>query len=565
MIIEKRLRLKSIEKKRFDLAIYKQGDLTELTIEAYGMSGEGIAKKDGFTFFVPFALVGEKIKARITHVNKKGLIFATLNEIVVPSETRIKPPCNRFTRCGGCDLMHMDYATQLEVKRANVISLLKKNANITFDVDETVPCSEPLGYRNKIQLPFGTVNGKAAVGFFRENSHKIVSITKCFLHGEWVDKLIAVFLEYANQYGISVFDDIKKKGLLRHMVARFTDGQYCIVVVTNNAPLPKKKELVAMLKNAIGDDFSLYESIKKSYDNVILGESVNVIKQRRMTVDVCGIKMDINPYSFLQLNNEIRDKIYMRIADDVCKTAESPTVIDAYAGVGALGAILAKRGANVYNIEIVKEATEDGEKLAVNNGLSDRITNINGDAAEELPKLINRILGTEIKTNGDINKENSNEDIAIILDPPRKGCDERVLEAINGINQNFRLYYISCNPATLTRDLKILTSSGRYEIHSITPYDMFPQTKHVETLVVLSHKKPDSHLEVKIDFNNTSLDKTAIAKRAEKRKPQEKTIYKKIQNRIEEKTASKFIRHTWRKESVKSACRCTMHQTLWTN
>ena len=262
------------------------------------------------------------------------------------------------------------------------------------------------------------------------------------------------------------------------MVARVTDGGFCIVVVTNGERLPFADDLVKRLNAHIGDNYALFNSVKKEHDNVILGKTMIPLREKKTTANVLGVAMEINPYSFLQLNDEIRDKIYSRIIDEVCERGVSgKTVIDAYAGVGALGAVLAKRGATVFNVEIVKEATEDGDKLIQNNGLTDKVTNINGDAALVVPELMTKL------------KEQGVTEPVIILDPPRKGCDERVLNAISALQTPHTLYYISCNPATLTRDLKLLVAQN-YTIEYVTPYDMFPNTKHVETLVRLSRSEP---------------------------------------------------------------------------
>ena len=456
------------------MAMYKQDDIVTLDISGYGADGEGVAKADGFVFFVPFAAKGEKVKAKILHVNRKNLVFCELKEVIEPSEERIKPPCNRFTRCGGCDIMHLTYREQLKIKRDNIVALLRKNAGIAdAEVDEVVPCSTPYGYRNKIQLPFGTVNGEVAMGFYRENSHKIVSITKCFLHGEWVEKLIKVFVGFAKTHGLTAYDDGRKSGLLRHMVARKLNCGFCITVVTNQKKLPFADDLIKRLDEELGENYALFNSVKKAQDNVIMGETIFALKERETYAEILGVKLEINPYSFLQLNDEIRDKIYERIVREIGGESGEKVVIDAYAGVGALGAILAKNGATVYNIEIVKEATEDGKKLAEENGLSARVFNVNGDAAEILPEIL---------------KKTEEKERTIILDPPRKGCGEKVLKAIAEADKADRIFYVSCNPATLTRDLRILCDGG-YEIEKITPYDMFPQTKHVETLVLLSRRK----------------------------------------------------------------------------
>lgn len=471
------------------MALYKQGDTATLEITGFGMEGEGVAHKDGFTFFVPFAIKDEIVKARVTYV-KRSIVFAELTEVLTPSKSRVTPVCNRFARCGGCDLMHISYPEQLNIKRDNLVGLLHKNAGVDFPVDETVPCSSPLYYRNKIQIPFGTVNGKVAVGFYRENSHKIASVTKCFLHGEWVEKLIKAVLTYAEETRLTAYDDITQKGVLRHMVARKTDDGYCIVIVTNGALLPDTDKLIELFTEAVGDCFSLYLSKKEKHDNVVMGKSVIPLKQRETFVDVLGVKFSINPFSFLQLNDEIRDKIYTRVIDGITAESDSPVVIDAYAGVGVLGAVLAKRGARVYNVEIVPEATEDADRLVKENGLSDKVTNINGDAAVELPKIFSSLYGVDVPTSehSDAALKSAPQGLpSVILDPPRKGCDARVLDALVSLAVPNDVYYLSCNPATLTRDLKILLSGG-YTLLSVTPYDMFPQTKHVETLILLCRK-----------------------------------------------------------------------------
>lgn len=472
------------------MALFKQDDIIEIEITGYGASGEGVAKRVGYVFFIPFAAAGERVRAKIIHVNKKNLVFCELKEVLTPSENRVKPVCNRFTRCGGCDVMHLKYDEQLKIKKDNLVALLRKNAGLLVAVDDVVPCSSPLGYRNKIQLPFGVVNGEVAMGFFRENSHKIVSITKCFLHGEWVETLIKVFLEFAKKHNLTAYEDGKKSGLLRHMVARKVGDEFCIVAVTNGQKLPFADDLVRLLSAEIGEKFALYNSVKTEHDNVVLGKTVLPIKTRNTEIEILGIKTEINPFSFLQLNDEIRDKIYLRIIDEIMSSSKNPIVIDAYAGVGTLGAVMAKRGATVYNIEIVKEATADGNALIKKNGLERLVTNINGDAAAELPLLIDKLTkkGVLPMQNGfDAPPETT---LGIVLDPPRKGCDERVLRAVSSIARRHKLYYISCNPATLTRDLKVLAEAG-YEIESVTPYDMFPQTKHVECVAIMSKRKED--------------------------------------------------------------------------
>lgn len=507
----------------------KQDDIIEAEIHDNGMEGEGIASCGDYTVFVPFCLAGEKVKAKVTHV-KKNIVFAKLLSVERESEGRVKPPCNRFGRCGGCDLMHAEYSLQLEMKRKNLQRLLKKNAGTEIECPPVVPSSSPYAYRNKISLPFGTVteykDGKkttrTVLGFYREKSHKVVAITKCFLHGDWAEKAIKVFLAYAEKYRLASYDEETGKGTLKHLVVRYLDGQACIVLVTDGSRLDGTEWLVKEL-DKVFPHYSFYLSPKPEKTNVIMGKTVIPIKTEPFETEVIGVKISINPYSFLQLNSEIRDKIYLRIIEEIAAESESPTVIDAYAGVGILGAALAKMGAKVYNIEIVPEATADGEKIAARNGLVDKITNLNGDAAQLLPDLISRLKATE-KANSD--------NLYLILDPPRKGCDEKVLSEADESDVD-KIYYISCNPATLTRDLARLHN---YETVYVRPYDMFPCTSHMETLVLLSKKKPDSHIVVDVEFGEGEgkISLKDAMKRAEGRKPKSKTTYKDIQNYVEE-------------------------------
>ncbi|MCR4661333.1 MAG: 23S rRNA (uracil(1939)-C(5))-methyltransferase RlmD [Clostridia bacterium] len=458
------------------MAEYKQGDFLELVIDSYGMDGEGIAHdENGFTFFVPYALKSEKVKVRVTYV-KRQLIFTILLNVIEPSSERIKPECNRFPRCGGCDLLHMQYKTQLEIKKQNIENLFKKNVMLNIKIEDVEPSELELGYRNKIQLPFGTVNNKVAVGFYEKNSHKIASITKCFLHGEWVEPFIKCALEYANNNNLTVYNDITKKGLLRHLVIRKVDNGYTVVLVTNRELPPNINKFEQLIEREIGSTFALYVSIKQKQDNVILGESMIEIRKYDLYANILGLKMEVNPFSFLQLNNEIRDKIYNYVISSILKAKkDNLLVIDAYAGIGAIGAKLAQNKIKVVNIEIVKEATQDADRFKIINNLdNDLIQNINGDAAIEIPKVID---------------SNQDKQIIIILDPPRKGCDRNVLESIKKIKTDYKIYYISCNPATLTRDIQILKENNdSLEIEFVKPYDMFPQTSHVETIVSLTLK-----------------------------------------------------------------------------
>ncbi|MBQ8177552.1 MAG: 23S rRNA (uracil(1939)-C(5))-methyltransferase RlmD [Clostridia bacterium] len=459
----------------------------ELNIIDLGMEGEGIAKYEGYTFFVPYALPGEKVKAKITHLKKgKNLGYATLKEVVEPSPFRVKPLCNRFGRCGGCTMMHLDYQKQLEYKKKNVQAVLRKNAGCVLEVNDVVP-SVPYAYRNKAQLPFGMVNGKVAVGFYGTGTHKVVSSTKCFLHGEWLEKLIAIVLDFANENALSVYDEETKKGLLRHVVARYVGGKMVITIVINGTSLPKVDELADKLEREFSG-MALYLSPNMRDTNVIMGDRLIPVRPTAQSIEVMGVKVDVNPFSFFQVNDYIRERLYNRVIEMVAPS-ENTIVIDAYAGVGLMGAIMAKQGAYVFNIEIVKEATRDSVKLYELNGVADKATNICGDASVELKKLVE---GTDCGTLSPQAQKfrqlvASGKKVKIVLDPPRKGISKGVADTLNALSKvlPFELIYVSCNPATLSRDIANLTAFTPTEI---TPYDMFPHTSHVECVVCLTRR-----------------------------------------------------------------------------
>ena len=370
--------------------------------------------------------------------------------------------------------MHLSYEKQLEFKKKNVQTILRKNAGYVSEINDVV-ASTPFAYRNKAQLPFGTVNGKVAVGFYGTGTHKIVSSTKCFLHGEWLEDLIKIVLDFANENNLTAYNEETRKGLLRHLVARNIGGSMVITIVINGTALPKVEELATRLEERF-KGMALYLSPNLKDTNVIMGDTLIPICPTPQSVEVMGIKIGVNPFSFFQINDYVREKLYCKVIEMVAPS-EDVVVIDAYAGVGLMGAIMAKNGAEIFNIEIIKEATEDANKLYKANGIEDKVTNVCGDASVELKKLISS--NQKFK---ELVKEGKK--VKIILDPPRKGISKEVAETLNELSKvlNFDLIYISCNPATLSRDIANLTEFIPTEI---TPYDMFPHTSHVETIVCL--------------------------------------------------------------------------------
>lgn len=505
-------------------------------VEALGSNGEGIVKSEGTTFFAPYTLTGEKVKLKALKVKNK-IGYAKVLEVYTPADERVRPVCKNFMRCGGCQLQHVKYTSQLKLKQKTVRDALVKIAGIDTEVLPTIKSDEPFAYRNKLQIPVGVgADGQNVIGFFAERSHRIVPLKTCPIHPEWAETVIAVFYTYMEKCGLCGYDDATGRGDIRSIVVRDVAGNLIVTVVATHRDLKGIGELIRLLSEKLSS-FSLYLNLNDADTNVVFGEEfILLYGAGRYTATECGIKYEVGANTFIQVNSGVCRKLYDRT---VKAAAESgcTAAIDCYSGGGLMTAMLAKTLGKAYGIEIVREAVDCADGLKSLNKLQDKMSNRCGKVEDILPSVLEEVDADQC---------------FLVVDPPRKGVDRATLRAIlkSGVK---KMAMISCDPATMARDAGVLTGAlteidgelrknpdyrknggGHFKIQCVQPFDMFPQTKHVETLVVLSHKKPDSHLEVKIDFDNTSLDKTAIAERAEKRKPQEKTTYKKIQEWIEE-------------------------------
>lgn len=442
------------------------GDIVEGIVVDYGSSGEGILKIDDFAVFVPFVIVGEKIKAKLNHV-KKNYAFAEVIEVLEFSKDRRKPLCPYFMRCGGCDIQHIEYDAQLKLKHAKLVNTLSRIGGISHLVEDIIYCNE-WGYRNKLSLPFGTTQqGKRVVlGFYEKKSHNVVPMKFCPLHNDWASKIISVVTNWATEYEISVYDEKTHKGVLRHLVCRHLDG-LCCTIVSNASSVPHIDKLIDELKKEFVG-CSVYVNVNKKNSNVILGDRVKNLYGKPTSVVFKKFTTQISPLSFLQVNDDIRDLIYDKAFSYISDF--SGDIVELYSGVGILTAniALSLKNANIVAVEIIKDATKNADALMKNLKIDDRVTNVTADVKEFMASI------TEVQVPR-----------AIILDPPRRGCDESVLDCIKKAKFE-RIVYISCNAATLSRDLKILADT--YEIKEITPFDMFPQTQHIETLVCLVRK-----------------------------------------------------------------------------
>lgn len=456
----------------------QKGDILDLEIVSSGMEGEGVARVDGMVVFVPLCMQGEKVRVMVREVNKK-FARATVIKVLEPSPDRTEPLCPIFYRCGCCDMQHIKYDRQLLIKKANVEACLYKALGRKVQVDDVRGDGKVYGYRNKIQVPLAKVGGKVVAGYYKGNTHNVVpfgqrvreDLGACVMYTGGMQDMLDAFLRYANEVGLDCYDEQKHTGFLRHFVARRVGDKYAVVVVANGKKLPLEKKLIEALKNT-GREFSLYFDSNTKKTNVIMSPDIKVLYgSERLDADICGVRAKVSPLSFMQVNDGVRDMIYEAVAERIKEDADK-VVIDAYSGAGVLTNVLAKSADKVYGIEIVPEAVADADELTAQSGNVGKVENICGDCAEKLP-----VLAEKLREQG--------RRFAVVLDPPRKGCDERVLDALKSAKPD-KVYYISCNPATLARDLARLDDA--YTIMSVTPYDMFPETKHVETLVCLERK-----------------------------------------------------------------------------
>lgn len=443
----------------------KKNDEIILTIDRLGDNGEGIAVYDGIVVFVPFALPGEEVLVHIIN-DKHSFLVGKIVEIKKTSEERIEPMCPHFKKCGGCNVQHMPYNAQLLFKKNMVKNALKKYAKIDVEIQDCVPSDKEYRYRNKFAFPVQDENGEIKIGMYQSNSHRITQIEDCLLQSERAKTIVKLFKEFMTKEKLTAYNEQTKKGLVKHIVVREHDDAFILTVVVTDKKFNKFDTLIELLKTQFSD-FGIIKNVNNLNNNVIFGElDENIYGIENLTLCDFDVKYEINNRSFLQVNSYIKNVIYKKIIETVGK---QNNIIDAYSGAGLLSSILAKNANNVIGVEIIKNATQNANKLKNVNNLHN-LTNINGDCAKEIPKLAKELKG----------------DFAVVVDPPRKGLDKPVVEAMLEANPK-QIVYLSCNPATLARDLSYLKE--QYDIEFVQPYDMFPQTANVETLVSLRIKQ----------------------------------------------------------------------------
>ncbi|MBR0082028.1 MAG: 23S rRNA (uracil(1939)-C(5))-methyltransferase RlmD [Clostridia bacterium] len=443
----------------------KNQDVT-LSIDGMTSEGQGVAHLDGVAFFVPETVPGETVVAHIIKVEKRFCI-AKKTALLTPSPARETPRCEAYSVCGGCTMQHMTYAEQLLQKQGFVRDALERLGGFRgVEVLPALGMDEPWRYRNKGSFPFGTVDGAAAFGFYAPRSHRLIPLFDCPIQSERVMATARAIAAWANKNRIPVYDETTGRGTLRAcMVRETTEGKRMAVVVTHGK-LPHEAELVSALRSVD----SLYHNRNDKDTNVLLGESFRLLSGTpTLTEEQDGLLFAVSPQSFLQVN-PAQTRVLYRTALEFLQPQPNETVVDLYCGIGTISLQIAKRAGRVIGVECVPEAIEDAKANAVRNsvGNAEFLCELSENA---LPKLLE----------GGVRPD------AIVLDPPRKGCEPAVLNAIAKSGAP-RVVYVSCNPATLARDLKLLCDQG-YALARVRPVDMFPQTHHVETAALMTRNR----------------------------------------------------------------------------
>ncbi|MCB5569992.1 23S rRNA (uracil(1939)-C(5))-methyltransferase RlmD [Mediterraneibacter faecis] len=509
-----------------------KNDIVTVEITDIGMSGEGIGHVDGYTLFIKDAVIGDVVEAKVMKA-KKNYGYARLMKVITPSEYRVEPKCAFARRCGGCQIQEMSYDRQLVFKDQKIRGNLERIGGFTKDQIDTVMqpvvgMEHPFGYRNKAQFPFGTdKEGNPITGFYAGRTHDIIANTDCALGVEQNKEILEIILQYMRENKIKSYDEKTGKGLIRHALIRygFKTKEIMVCLVVNGKKLPKAERLIEKLIQSEGMT-SITISPNTRRDNVIMGDSYEILWGQGYITDYIGnVKYQISPLSFYQVNPVQTEKLY-GLALEYADLKGDETVWDLYCGIGTISLFLAQKAKQVYGVEIVPQAIDDAKENAKINAI-DNAEFFVGKAEEVLPEYYAEY---EREHNG----ETAHADV-IVVDPPRKGCDETLLETIVKM-QPEKVVYVSCDSATLARDLKYLCANG-YEIKMCRGVDQFPQSVHVETVVLLSHKKADSYIHIDVEFGEGEgkIPVDSIAKRAEAYKPKEKVTYKMIKEYIEAK------------------------------
>lgn len=513
-------------------SVFVKDQIFEVEITDIGNDGEGIGKIDGYTLFIKDAVIGDRVKAKIMKA-KKNYAYAHLEEIICPSKDRVEPHCPVARQCGGCQTQCMSYERELSFKqnkvRNNIVRLGGFDESFVDSVmHPVIGMDEPWRYRNKAQFPFGKdKNGNIIAGFYAGRTHSIIPVSDCLIGTVENRQILDIIIRHMTKNSVEPYDEASGRGLVRHVLIRkgFASGQIMVCLVLNyqkaknrkarknSSPLKgegqqitgdiyvrNQRELVAELSKVQGMT-SISISINTEKTNVIMGTEIHTIWGKDTIKDtLCGLEFDISPLSFYQVNPVQCEKLYGKAIEYAGLTGKE-TVWDLYCGIGTITLSMAKKAGHVYGIEIIPDAIEDAKKNAARNGLSNADFYC-GKAEEVLPEFYGS-KGSSYGVKAEGEGTGALHPDVIVVDPPRKGCDEKCLETMLKMAPD-RIVYVSCDSATLARDLRILVDGG-YELKAVTPCDMFSHTVHVETVVLLSKGEIPSKI-VKVEFSLEGMD-----------------------------------------------------------
>lgn len=446
-----------------------KGSTYTVEIVSMGHSAEGVGKYEGFTVFVPFALPGEEVEVIITEV-KKNYAKGKLRKVLKKSTSRVTPACEIYEACGGCQMQHLQYDAQLEVKRRQVVDAVRrigKQENVL--VHPTIGAEYPWNYRNKMQFPVGKDGNDVIVGCYAQGTHNIVSAENCLIQHASNNTIANAVRGILRRLNISVYDEKTRRGVIRHIIGRVgaASGEVMVVLVTSTETLPKREKIIEELRGNIPGLVSIMQNINEQNTNVVLGKRMLKLWGKPAIADTMGeFTFDISARSFYQVNTAQAEKLYQKAVEYAGLTGKE-TVIDTYCGTGTITLFLAKRAKKVYGVEVIESAIRDANRNAERNQAAN-VEFIAGDATDILPKLQEQGVRPDV----------------IVVDPPRAGCEKSVLETFAKLHPA-RIVYVSCNPASLARDIAILASLG-YTPKEIQPVDLFSQTSHVESVCLLT-------------------------------------------------------------------------------
>ena len=474
-----------------------------VTITGTTSDGEGVARVDGEVVFVPRAIEGETVEIQVVNVGRSAA-HGVIKSVKTPSPHRIEPDCPYFGSCGGCDFRHMDYAQELEIKRRRVADALARIGGIRVETLPITGSETQEGYRNKVQFPVAVQKGAPVAGFYRARTHEVISAAGCKLQPECAERLKAAVLSWMQEYKIPAYDEKTHTGLVRHIYLRygFVSGQALCCVVLNAKKTPHAQELVKEILRAVPETASIVVSYNEKRGNTVLGDQQQTLYGPGTIEDtLCELQFRLSPRSFYQINHDQAEKLYAA-AVRMAGLQKTDSVLDLYCGAGTITLCLAREAGQAYGVEVVDAAIADAKENAARNG----ITNAEffcADAGQAAQEFARRGVRLDV----------------IVVDPPRKGVSGDVIEAMLQMAPR-RIVYVSCDPATLARDVKLLCAGG-YALTHAEAFDLFPRCAHVETVVLLSRETKPLTVEVRMEVETGEV--------------KEHPTYKRIQEYVQEK------------------------------